>query len=147
MKKKLEKLTGKKWKTSVDVEMQPTKESKSWWDKFTDGIRGIFVKPNETSGGGGNHFAKGNVAYQPTIAEFGEYAGARSNPEITAPQNMIRETLSQALADVLPSLNNNNGGGDTILYVNGRELARATYSDFKAEGNRLGSSNVAIRRN
>lgn len=89
-------------------------------------------------------FAKGNVAYQPTMAEFGEYAGARSNPEITAPQNMMRETLFEALSDALPLVNSNSG--DTILYVNGRELARATYNDFKAEGNRLGGSSIAVRR-
>lgn len=89
-------------------------------------------------------FAKGNVAYQPTTAEFGEYAGARSNPEITAPQNMMRETLYEALTDALPMINSK--GGDTVLYVNGKELARATYQDYKNEETRLGSSGIAVRR-
>lgn len=93
---------------------------------------------------GGLKLAKGNVAYGPTYAEFGEYAGARSNPEITAPQNMIRETLVEALQEA--NLNGNSRSGDTVLYVNGKELARATYNDYKEEGNRLGTSNVAIRR-
>lgn len=144
MKRKLENLTNTKWRTKVDVDVQPTQSSMSWWDKFVNGIRGIFVRPN-SGGGAGRGFAKGNVAYQPTEAVFGEYAGARSNPEITAPQNMIRETLFEALNDVLP-LTRGNQGGDTILYVNGKELARATYSDFKSESDRLGSSSVAIRR-
>lgn len=33
-----------------------------------------------------------------------------------------------------------------VFNVNGKELARATYSDFKDENNRLGSSNVVVRR-
>ena len=144
MKRKLENLTNTKWRTKVDVDVQPTQSSMSWWDRFINGVRGIFSKAN-SGGGAGIGFAKGNVAYQPTQAMFGEYAGARSNPEITAPQNMIRETLFEALNDVLP-LTRGNQGGDTILYVNGKELARATYSDFKNESDRLGSSSVAIRR-
>lgn len=94
----------------------------------------------------GRGFAKGNVAYGPTVAEFGEYAGARSNPEITAPQSIMKQTMIEALQEANLSGNNNNKGGDTILYVNGKELARATYGDFESERNRLGTSNVAIRR-
>lgn len=43
--------------------------------------------------------AKGNVAYSETVAVFGEYSGARNNPEITAPQNVLRETFSDVLAE------------------------------------------------
>ena len=35
---------------------------------------------------------------------------------------------------------------DTTLNVNGKELARATYSDFQNEGNRLGQSSVVSVR-
>lgn len=42
--------------------------------------------------------AKGNVAYSPLIARFGEYVGASTNPEITAPQNILRETFNEVLA-------------------------------------------------
>lgn len=55
--------------------------------------------------------AKGNVAYSPMIAQFGEYIGASSNPEITTPQNIMRETFE----DVLTSRewgNNNNSNGE-----------------------------------
>jgi len=41
--------------------------------------------------------AKGNVAYSETVAVFGEYSGAANNPEITAPQNIMRETFSEVL--------------------------------------------------
>ena len=43
--------------------------------------------------------AKGNVAYSETIGIFGEYAGASNNPEITTPQNIMRETFTDVLAD------------------------------------------------
>lgn len=41
--------------------------------------------------------AKGNVAYSETMAIFGEYAGASTNPEITTPQNIMRETFDKVL--------------------------------------------------
>lgn len=41
--------------------------------------------------------AKGNVAYEETPAVFGEYVGARHNPEITAPQNIMAETFRGVL--------------------------------------------------
>lgn len=43
--------------------------------------------------------AKGNVAYSPMLALFGEYAGASSNPEITTPQNIMRETFDEVLSN------------------------------------------------
>lgn len=41
----------------------------------------------------------GNVAYEETLAIFGEYSGAKSNPEITAPQNILKETFEDVLAN------------------------------------------------
>lgn len=41
-------------------------------------------------------FAKGGVTSSPTLALFGEYAGASSNPEITTPQNIMRDTVLDA---------------------------------------------------
>ncbi|MDO4282336.1 MAG: hypothetical protein Q4D02_01755 [Clostridia bacterium] len=49
--------------------------------------------------------ATGNVAYEETLAVFGEYSNAKSNPEITAPQNVLRETFE----DVLANNQSNNG--------------------------------------
>ena len=51
--------------------------------------------------------AKGNVAYSETMAIFGEYAGASSNPEITAPQNVMAETFRNVLTDF--DFSNNDG--------------------------------------
>lgn len=41
--------------------------------------------------------ATGNVAYEPTTAIFGEYANARSNPEITSPVGLMADTFRSVL--------------------------------------------------
>lgn len=42
--------------------------------------------------------ATGNVAYERTLAVFGEYSGATSNPEITTPRNIMEETFDRVLS-------------------------------------------------
>lgn len=146
LKTKIEDLSG----TKIDIEINWLSNTKNlnMFSKLIEQILGAGLGAN---GGilsslrkGLFGFARGNVAYEPTVAQFGEYAGARSNPEITTPQNVMRETLYDALSDALPMMGGQTG--DIILNVNGRELARATYDDFKQEQNRLGTSNVAVRR-
>lgn len=53
--------------------------------------------------------AKGNVAYSPTIAQFGEYAGASNNPEITTPQNIMKDTFRDVLSEYEPKQSSNLG--------------------------------------
>ena len=77
--------------------------------------------------------ADGYVAYGPTLAVQGEYAGARTNPEITAPQTMIEESMINAFTKIAPYLGANNQHGDIVLNINGREFARATYEDTQNE--------------
>ncbi|MEM9652246.1 MAG: hypothetical protein AAGA65_09140 [Actinomycetota bacterium] len=45
-------------------------------------------------------FASGNVATEPTIGVFGEYPGARSNPEITTPQRTMEDSFRRVLLDM-----------------------------------------------
>ena len=59
--------------------------------------------------------ATGNVAYDETLAVFGEYSGARSNPEITAPQSIIRETFEDVLSNYEGSKSNNSGELKTLV--------------------------------
>lgn len=40
--------------------------------------------------------AQGGVIDKPTMAQLGEYSGAKSNPEIAAPQSIIKETVIDA---------------------------------------------------
>ena len=79
--------------------------------------------------------AKGNVAYEPLIAQFGEYSGARTNPEITTPQNIMRETFE----GVLSKYATNNSGSFSVenkLIVNGKEIARQILDDLNDEARR-----------
>jgi len=41
--------------------------------------------------------AKGGVATEPTIAEIGEYTGAKHNPEIVTPQNTMKAVFTEVL--------------------------------------------------
>ena len=58
-------------------------------------------------------FANGGIVYGPTLALMGEYAGAKSNPEVIAPLNKLKSLIG-----------NNGGGGGGIyeLKVKGRDL-------------------------
>lgn len=58
--------------------------------------------------------AKGNVAYDETLAIFGEYSGASNNPEITTPQNIMRDTFE----DVLSNYGGNSNNRPIYLTVN-----------------------------
>ena len=60
-----------------------------------------------------------------------EYFSNINNNEET---NALLMDVNRTLLDILDK--------DTTLNVNGKELARATYNDFKNEGNRLGQSSV-----
>ena len=48
--------------------------------------------------------AKGGIITAPTIAMMGEYAGASRNPEIVAPQSILKETLSDSNNDLIEAL-------------------------------------------
>lgn len=43
-----------------------------------------------------NTFAEGAIAYGPTVGLFGEYAGAKHNPEVVAPLDRLRQLMPQA---------------------------------------------------
>lgn len=87
--------------------------------------------------------AKGNVAYNETLAIFGEYSGARNNPEITAPQNIMYETMLKALAD-----SNSNNNNNTPIYltvkVGNKILGQILIDDLKDKRRRTGKGIEAI---
>ncbi len=58
-------------------------------------------------------FAEGGLAYGPTMGIFGEYAGARSNPEVVAPLDRLRSLLQPA----------GLSGGEVRFRIEGRHLA------------------------
>lgn len=48
--------------------------------------------------------ANGGVITDPTLAMMGEYAGAQNNPEIVAPQDLLRETVISANGEMVNAL-------------------------------------------
>lgn len=54
--------------------------------------------------------AKGGIIDSPTIAMMGEYSGARSNPEIATPQNVLKETFEEVLSNHEWNNQNNSNG-------------------------------------
>lgn len=83
--------------------------------------------------------AKGNVAYDKTLAVFGEYAGASNNPEITTPQNIMRETFE----DVLSSYGGNNRQPVhvTIQYL-GKDIFDDTIDYINSKTRRTGRNTI-----
>lgn len=77
------------------------------------GLKPINLKLNTISL---PRLAKGNVAYSETVAVFGEYAGARNNPEITTPQNVMADTFRDVLSDFESNSNNSNGEIKQIVF-------------------------------
>jgi hypothetical protein len=49
-------------------------------------------------------YASGGVVYGDSIIRVGEYAGASSNPEVVAPQNIIKDTMADANGDIVDAL-------------------------------------------
>lgn len=94
--------------------------------------------------GGVPKYANGGVLTKATLGIAGEYSGATTNPEIISPQSLMKETMIDAFSQIIPMMNKSNG--DVTLNVNGREFAKATFSDYEYEGNRLGKTQTTIRR-
>jgi methyl-accepting chemotaxis protein len=152
--KKIESVSGKEYITTVKtkVDMEETPKTKALLQKIKDVLSGGGAMAGAGLGSllwksaQGGRFATGTVAYKPTYGQFGEYPSASYNPEIVSPQSLMEQTLFSALTKALPLISNTGTtGGDVILNINGREFARATYSDFEYEGNRLGN-NTKLRR-
>ena len=59
-------------------------------------------------------FADGGVIYGPTLGLMGEYAGARSNPEVVAPLDRLR--------GILRDERNGDGGGEVDFTIRARKL-------------------------
>lgn len=82
--------------------------------------------------------AKGNVAYDKTLAIFGEYAGASNNPEITTPQNIMRDTFEDVLS-------NYEGNGQplhvTIQYL-GKKIFDDTIDYINSKTRRTGKNTI-----
>ena len=60
-------------------------------------------------------FADGGIVYGPTLSIMGEYAGARSNPEVIAPLNKLKSIIGEG----------GNGGLRLVARLRGRDIVLA----------------------
>lgn len=85
--------------------------------------------------------AKGGVLYEERAFVGGEYSGARSNPEIVTPQNIMRETMEDVLS-------NYGGNNDRPIYltvnVGNKKLGQILLDDLKDKKRRIGSGIEAL---
>ena len=84
--------------------------------------------------------AKGNVATKETLAIFGEYSGAKSNPEITTPQNIMRETFQ----DVLKNTNGNNKPIHVTVQYLGKDIFDDTIEYINEKTQRTGRNTIIM---
>ena len=73
--------------------------------------------------------AKGGVITSPTIAMMGEYAGAKTNPEIVTPQSILRETISSSNDELI----------NALLSATARIIKAINDSNVTLEGDAKGS--------
>lgn len=81
--------------------------------------------------------AKGGVLYDETAFIGGEYSGARSNPEIVTPQNLMYETMRRALSD------SDIGSSDDrpinlAVYIGNKKIGQIMLDDLKDMKRRTG---------
>ncbi len=86
--------------------------------------------------------AKGNVAYDETLAVFGEYSGASNNPEITAPQSILRDTFEEVLSNY--SGNNNDRPIYLTVNVGDKKLGQILLEDLRDRTRRTGKDIEAL---
>ena len=66
-------------------------------------------------------FADGGIVYGPTLSIMGEYAGARSNPEVIAPLNKLKSIIGDG----------GNGGGRLEARLRGRDIVLAMANETR----------------
>lgn len=76
--------------------------------------------------------AKGGVITSPTIAMMGEYAGAKTNPEIVTPQSILKETISSSNDELI----------NALLGATGRIIKAINDSNVTLEGDAKGMFKV-----
>ena len=87
--------------------------------------------------------AKGGVITEPTMAMIGEYAGAKSNPEIVAPQDMLRETMIAANGEMVAALY--QIATQIIQVIDEKDLEVSIGDDIIAQSAKRGADNYRRR--
>lgn len=86
--------------------------------------------------------AKGGVLTEATTVLAGEYSGAKTNPEIVTPQNIMRDTFE----DVLSNYSGNNNDRPIYLTVNvgNQKLGQILLEDLRDRTRRTGKDIEAL---
>ena len=88
--------------------------------------------------------AKGGIIDSPTVAMMGEYAGAKSNPEIVTPQNIMEETFDRVLSSHELNDNSNNRPIQLTIYVGKKKLGQILLEDLQDMKRRTGKDIEAL---
>lgn len=142
----IERVTGTKYELNME-----TKVKTNSWDNFVSGVSKFFSNINLSKifnfpSFSLPHFATGNVATRPTLGVFGEYANAKSDPEITSPRSIMQETMLDTFSTILPSLQSTGNQGEAVFNIDSKEFARATFRAYQDEEKRVGTSKIITRR-
>lgn len=90
------------------------------------------------------YLATGDVIYKPTVAEMGEYPDASSNPEVVAPQSIIRETVDESNEGVITVLSQileaaeKIAAKDNNTYLDGEKITKNVNKRNANHGYNLG---------
>ena len=118
-----------------------------------------FTVPDWIPGFGGNQFgfnisllgqvsllrlAKGAVLTVPTIAEMAEYPGARNNPEIVTPQNIMEETFDRVLSRYQSNNSSDEGIKQLIIQFGSHKVAIEMESLIRQARRRNGTASITI---
>lgn len=86
--------------------------------------------------------AKGGVLTEATTVLAGEYSGARTNPEIVTPQNIMKDTFEDVLSNY--SGNNNDRPIYLTVYVGNQKLGQILLEDLRDRTRRTGKDIEAL---
>lgn len=87
--------------------------------------------------------AKGGVLTEATAVVAGEYSGAKSNPEIVTPQNIMRDTFEDVLSD-FASLDNNDRQINLTINVGNKKLGQILLDELRDKTRRTGKDIEAL---
>lgn len=114
-------------------------------------INGVFNKVPILKNHQIPYLARGGVLTTPTAAMMAEYAGARQNPEIVAPQSIMYDTMMKANGDmvaafatmtrqVIAAIENK----DIDIRIGDEQIARSAQRGNLAYKNRTGSALITV---
>ena len=92
-------------------------ESFTIWDFIAGTIAGTAAVVSAASQLKGIAFANGGIVSGPTLGLIGEYAGARSNPEVVAPLDKLRSMIGPSQVSLPPGSIVGKIQGNDILLV------------------------------